>query len=105
MLLLPPKEGTCPICAVAHAPELPHNAQSLYYQYRFYGVRGRWPTWADACAHCTPEMRASWRARLEEMGRWTEPEEGEPIADPPGESFRQPIGDVHSPDFGPQQES
>lgn len=50
MMLLPPPPGTCPICAVKHDPTWPHNAQSLYYQYRFYGIRGRWPTWADAAA-------------------------------------------------------
>lgn len=46
--LLPPKPGTCAVCAYDHAPRNPHNAQSMYYQYRFYGGRGRWPTWADA---------------------------------------------------------
>ena len=37
--------------------------------------------------------------------RWCgedEPKDGEPIADPPAESIRQPIGDVSSPGFGPQ---
>ena len=101
MLLLPPKKGTCPICAVRHEPEMPHNQQSMYYQYRFYGVRGRWPTWADAIAHCSEEMQDEWRARLQETGYWSEPESGEPIADPPAESFHQPIGDVESPGFGP----
>lgn len=31
MMLLPPAEGTCPICATKHESRLPHNAQSLYY--------------------------------------------------------------------------
>lgn len=43
--LLPPPKGTCPECAINHAPELPHNQQSLFYQYSFYGKHGRWPTW------------------------------------------------------------
>jgi len=35
----------------------------------------------------------AWRERLIEMGAWTEPE-GEPIADPPGESVRQIVGGI-----------
>ena len=102
MMLLPPAEGKCPVCAVEHAPELPHNAQSLYYQYRFYGVRGRWPTWADAVAHCEPELREAWKQELISRGAWTEPE-GDPIADPPAESINQPIGDPNSGNFGPHE--
>lgn len=104
MMLLPPTPGTCPICATEHKPEYPHNATSLYYQYRFYGVRGRWPTWADAAAHCTDEMRLYWKSALNLRGLdWTSPPDGsEPIADPPGESVNQPIGDVNQPGFGPE---
>jgi hypothetical protein len=95
MMLLPPKEGVCPICAVDHKPEMPHNAQSLYYQYRFRSARGRWPTWADAVAHCTADMQEYWRQSLKDEGAWTEPPAGvEVVADPPSESFRQfvPVG-------------
>ena len=102
MLLLPPKPGTCPICATEHEPELPHNQQSLYYQYRFYGIRGRWPTWADALAHCSVEMKEHWESELRDRGAWNEPDEGEPIADPPAESVHQAIGDVSARGFGPE---
>ena len=102
MQLLPPKEGTCPICATKHEPEMPHNAQSLYYQYRFYGVRGRWPTWADAMAHCSEEMRVLWERQLRERGAWSEPDDGKPIADPPAESVRQTVGDLSAHGFGPE---
>lgn len=102
MMLLPPAPGTCPACAVKHREDEPHNCQSLYYQYRFYGLRGRWPTWADAIAHCDQDMKAYWREALTQQNAWTEPE-GEPIADPPGESFAQPIGDINSPTFGPEE--
>lgn len=81
MRLLPPKPGVCPVCATDHAPEWPHNQPSLYYQYHFYGTHGRWPTWADAVAHCDDEMRANWERVLKEKGHWSEPKEGEPIAD------------------------
>lgn len=105
MMLLPPKEGVCPICAVDHTPENPHDATSLYYQFRFYGVRGRWPTWADAIAHCSPRLQELWRAELARHAAWSEPEDGEPIADPPEESVSQPIGDLESRGFGPECDS
>jgi hypothetical protein len=104
MMLLPPPAGKCPICAVKHGPREPHNAQSLYYQYRFYGIRGRWPTWADAIAHCNPKVQADWKLLLSEGGHWTEPAEGDPIADPPEESVNQPIGDINHRGFGPEHD-
>lgn len=61
-------DGTCPMCAVKHDPEQPHNRDSLCYQYKFYDQYGRWPTWADAMAHCAPEIQAYWRQALEERG-------------------------------------
>lgn len=90
MMLLPPKPGTCPICATEHDPEMPHNQQSIYYQYRFYGMRSRWPTWADALAHCTDAVRGMWEAELRKAGLWSEPADGvEPIADPPAAEWSQ----------------
>lgn len=62
-----------------HEPELPHNQQSLYYQYYFYADHNRWPTWADAVAHCTEAMKSFWKEKLAE--HWSEPE-GQPIAIP-----------------------
>ena len=105
MLLMPPPVGSCPICDVVHDPAQPHDATSLYYLYRFYGVRGRWPTWADALAHCGEEVRGHWERTLRDMGLWTEPAEGGPIADPPGESIRQAVGDLGSLGFGPEHDS
>jgi hypothetical protein len=102
MLFLPPPPDTCPICATKHAAADPHNALSLYYLYRFYGLRGRWPTWADAVAHCSDQIRGAWQQALRDRGAWSQPSDGEPIADPPAESIRQPIGDISSPGFGPQ---
>jgi hypothetical protein len=101
MMLLPPGPDVCPICAVKHETNQAHDCQSLYYQYRFYGVRHRWPTWADAVAHCTPELRAAWERELRKVGVWSEPPNGElPIADPPEESYWQAIGDPNSHTFG-----
>lgn len=66
--LFPAAPGTCPKCAVDHPPELPHDQQSLFWQYWFYNKHGRWPTWIDAMAHCTDEMRALWRIELLKRG-------------------------------------
>lgn len=68
MMLGKTPEGTCPECAVAHDPGMPHNQQSLAYQYHFYDQHGRWPTWADAMAHCSEEMKEQWKAALREKG-------------------------------------
>jgi hypothetical protein len=68
MKLLSAKEGTCPECATDHPPHLPHNQQSLFYQYDFFGKHGRWPTWADAMAHCDQKMKDSWIAELGKIG-------------------------------------
>lgn len=68
MTLLPAKEGTCPECAVAHDPKIPHNPDSLYYQMRFHGQHQRWPTWEDAMAHCSPDVKAATRKVLKERG-------------------------------------
>ena len=57
-------EGTCPECAVKHDPELPHNRDSLAYQYKFYDKNGRWPTWEDAMAHCSEEVKDAWQQVL-----------------------------------------
>lgn len=105
MMLMPPDdESVCPICARDHEPDQPHDAQSLYYMYRFYSSRGRWPTWADAIAHCSAEVQEHWKSTLQDHGFWSEPEDGDPIADPPAESFRQAVGDPESMTFGPEAE-
>ncbi len=76
MTILPPSNpNACSVCAVTHAAEEPHNAQSLYYQYAFYGEHMRWPTWKDAIAHCSAEMQAAWEMELRRAGHWSEPEE------------------------------
>lgn len=64
--LLPPAPDVCPVCATAHAESDPHNKSSLFYQYGFYAVHQRWPTWDDAMEHCNPETQARWRAALAE---------------------------------------
>ena len=61
-------EGACPMCATEHEPGLPHNLQSLAYQYKFYDEHGRWPTWEDAMAHCEPQVQEHWRQAMAELG-------------------------------------
>jgi hypothetical protein len=62
--MMPGPPGTCPMCHVAHDPEEPHNQESLPYQMKFRSLKGRFPTWSDAMAHCTPEMQELWRANI-----------------------------------------
>ena len=76
-MMLPPPASNCQECATEHAPDEPHNAQSLYYSMAFHAMHGRSPTWADAVAHCTPEVQAAWREELKKMDAWTEPEQPE----------------------------
>ena len=66
--LLPPAPDVCQECAVKHEAAMPHNQQSLYWQYSFYAKHQKWPTWADAMAHCSEEMKAKWIAALAERG-------------------------------------
>jgi ribonuclease I len=68
MALLPTKSGVCPECAASHEPEQPHNQQSLTYQYTFYDRHGRWPTWADAMAHCEASVKDRWIEELRKIG-------------------------------------
>ncbi len=68
MYLLPCKPGVCQECAVDHAKDFPHDANSLYYQYHFLAEHGRWPTWKDALAHCTEDMRRRSTSVLLKMG-------------------------------------
>lgn len=68
MMLLRPDPNVCQKCAVDHDPEQPHNQQSLYWQYWFYGKNGRWPTWEDAMAHCTDEVKQYWIDALRARG-------------------------------------
>ena len=66
--MLPPKPGACQECAVEHDPRTAHNQQSMYWQYHFYGLHGRWPTWKDAMAHCTEDVKAQWIEQLAKHG-------------------------------------
>ena len=62
--ILPCAPDVCQECAVKHDPEMPHDPQSLYYQYKFYQQNGRWPTLEDAMAHCSVEMQDAWKNAL-----------------------------------------
>lgn len=66
--LLPPTPGSCPKCAGVHGEQLPHNRDSLYYQYSFYRSHGRWPKWIDAMSHCSEQMQKFWIENLKEKG-------------------------------------
>lgn len=63
-VILPCAPDVCQECGVDHAHDQPHNQQSLTYQMRFHGTHGRWPTWSDAMAHCSDDVKAAWRRGL-----------------------------------------
>ena len=67
-MLLPAPKGTCQKCAVAHAEDQPHNQQSLFWQYWFFGQHERWPTWKDAMEHCSDETKRQWTEQLAKHG-------------------------------------
>lgn len=66
--LLPCRPDVCPECAVKHEPEMPHDQQSLYYQYKFYHENGHWPTWENALEHCPKEVQDAWKNALRNEG-------------------------------------
>lgn len=68
MMLVPPAPHLCQECAVEHSPGMPHDAHSLYYQTKFQIEHGRAPTWADAIAHCSDEMKAYFVKELRRHG-------------------------------------
>ena len=68
-----PSPGKCAICATAHDPQEPHDRNSLYYQNRFHRGHKRFPTWADAMAHCKEPVKAAWKEKL--LAQGVSPEE------------------------------
>lgn len=68
MYLLPPSPDKCPCCAVKHDREQPHDATSLFYSFWFHSQFDRSPTWNDAIAHCSPEVKESWLHELRKIG-------------------------------------
>lgn len=67
-MILPPHPDLCQTCATKHSIEHAHNAESMYYQMIFKKKYGRWPTWKDAIAHCSPEIKNYWIKNLREKG-------------------------------------
>ncbi len=61
-------EGACPVCGVKHIPKMPHNVYSFTYQFKFYDQHRRLPTWEDAMAHCSDEVKKYWVEALKEKG-------------------------------------
>jgi hypothetical protein len=57
LAIVPAPSGTCPQCACKHEEGMPHNRDSLHYQYSFFADHQRWPTWADAMSHCSDEAK------------------------------------------------
>src|SRR5471030_595135 len=66
--IMPPPPGCCQECGIQHDPKLPHNVAQLHYQYTFYARERRWPSWVDAMAHCTDQVRDAWTQELVKHG-------------------------------------
>jgi hypothetical protein len=66
--IVPPAPDKCRICAVEHSPESPHDATSFYYRFAFANANKRSPTWADAMAHCEPEVQQMFTEHLNRIG-------------------------------------
>jgi hypothetical protein len=63
--MIPPGPGCCPVCAAAaHGDEMPHNRDSLYYQWWFSVTNDRAPTWADAALRCSDATKARLKQHL-----------------------------------------
>lgn len=62
--VIPPKPGSCKICATMHNPGEPHDRDSLYYQNQFYKKHKRFPTWNDAMEHCDEAVREEYIKKL-----------------------------------------
>lgn len=67
-MLLPCAPDVCQECAIDHDPEEPHNRDSLYYQMTFYKKHKSYPTWEDAIAHCSDNLKYAVREFLREKG-------------------------------------
>lgn len=65
--ILPPASG-CSECGRDHADWMPHDRQQMVYQYAFYAKENRWPTWHDAMAHCTDDVKRDWIKALAKHG-------------------------------------
>jgi hypothetical protein len=70
--LAPVQEGHCPQCDTVHDTWDAHDQTSSYYQLWFFDAYGRLPTWTDAMAHCSEEIRRFWTALLQGQGLWSE---------------------------------
>jgi len=70
-----PRTGLCEVCGNPHPRDTPHHKDSAFYRAKFFEEKGRYPDWNDALAHCTEQVRESWRMRLSEYGIDTQEEE------------------------------
>ena len=68
MTLLPPPPDCCQVCAVNHAPDEPHNPQSLYWATKREMEGQPPPNWEEALAHVSDPMREAWVEALAERG-------------------------------------
>lgn len=69
MSILMPPPNKCQVCAVEHDPKEPHNKDSLFYQFVYAQDHdGKSPTWEEAMAHCSQEVKQKWITALAQHG-------------------------------------
>lgn len=66
--LCAPGPGKCRVCAGVHDPGQPHDRDSFFYKHWFYRRHRRFPSWADAMAHCDDAVKAEAAAKLRRRG-------------------------------------
>mgnify|MGYP007101829450 CR=1 FL=1 len=70
--VVPPRPGSCPVCATMHKPKEPHDRDSLYYQNWFRKRYRRFPNWEDAMAHCDDNTKEKFIRQLSRRGIYLE---------------------------------
>lgn len=59
--------GRCEACGREHEPAHPHDMDSQSYARWFYAQHCRFPTWADAMAHCPDHEKEAWTWALKAL--------------------------------------
>lgn len=67
-MTLLPQPGVCQVCARDHPDHMPHDATTMFYSVKFMMDNNRNPTWHDAMAHCSEEIKAAWIKGLIDHG-------------------------------------
>jgi hypothetical protein len=65
-VILAPSPGLCQVCADEHAPDEPHDPESVYWRVLRAREGLNKPTWEDALGHCPEDVRRRWTTSLKD---------------------------------------